>query len=116
MDLNKSTNNTEQLILDVSEADWQNEMKKGADYYHKVGVWVAIIFDPILSLNRTEAGKVKREGGFCDGSSRQSAASTASPISTVVIVPPRSADRAPLRSARATAASIRSACSGRFSE
>jgi signal transduction histidine kinase len=50
MKSNNQTTNTDQLILDVSEADWRKEMRKGADYYHKVGVWVAIIFDPIFGI------------------------------------------------------------------
>jgi len=46
----------------------------------------------------------------------QSAASTASAIWVVVIVPPRSGLRAPPSSAFATAASMRSASAGMFSE
>lgn len=45
-----------------------------------------------------------------------SAANTASPISLVDIVPPRSGERAPAASALATAASIRSAIAGMLSE
>ncbi|MBI1184362.1 hypothetical protein GC194_08830 [bacterium] len=41
---------TNKIILGITAEDWQREMQAGAQYYHNVGVWVAMIFDPIFGI------------------------------------------------------------------